>query len=260
MSRFLTIISFCLLMGTAHPAATAELRVAVAANFAPCLEQLAPLFEQSTGHTVVPIVGSTGRLAAQISAGAPFQVFLAANQSSCATLVAEGHALADSRFTYARGRLVLWLSQAPADTTAGLADLLALPWVKKVAMANPRLAPYGEAARQALAKLGLPADLASPTHPDGRLVLGTSVGQVWQFAASGHVQGAFLALSQVKGNDRGWHLVVPPHLHQPIRQDAVVLTGAQDPDLARAFLAFLRTPQAAAIMARFGYGVESDAS
>ena len=233
-------------------AAAAEVRVAVAANFAPCLDKLAPLFGEATGHTVVPIVGSTGRLTAQIIAGAPFHVFLAADRKSCARLVAEGHASADSRFTYARGRLVLWLARTPAPPAGALPELLGQPWIKKVALANPRLAPYGEAARQALARSGLDPDL------EGRVVLGTSVGQVQQFAASGHVQAAFLALSQVIDGKLGWHLVLPAELYDPIRQDAVLLDGAQkagsdEAAAARAFLEFLRTEAAAALMAEFGY-------
>jgi molybdate transport system substrate-binding protein len=236
-----------LLLGPAHRSAAAEVRVAVAANFAPCLEELAPVFAEASGHRIQPIVGSTGRLVAQITAGAPFDVFLAADSRSCRRLVADGLADGDSRFTYALGSLVLWLATAPATEDRQLARLLNVPTVQRIALANPRLAPYGAAAVQALQRSGLDPELG------GRAVLGSSVGQTWQFAASGHVQAAFLALSQVIGQDRGWHMVVPADLHEPIRQDAVLLKSARDEPAARAFLRFLRSEAAGKIMTKFGY-------
>jgi hypothetical protein len=125
-----------LLLGPAHRSAAAEVRVAVAANFAPCLEELAPVFAEASGHRIQPIVGSTGRLVAQITAGAPFDVFLAADSRSCRRLVADGLADGDSRFTYALGSLVLWLATAPATEDRQLARLLNVPTVQRIALAN----------------------------------------------------------------------------------------------------------------------------
>jgi molybdate transport system substrate-binding protein len=135
----------------------------------------------------------------------------------------------------------------PPPRTASWQGLLNVPTVQRIALANPRLAPYGAAAVQALQRSGLDPELG------GRAVLGSSVGQTWQFAASGHVQAAFLALSQVIGQDRGWHMVVPADLHEPIRQDAVLLKSARDEPAARAFLRFLRSEAAGKIMTKFGY-------
>ncbi len=229
------------------PAQAKEVRVAVAANFAKCLQELAPLFTESTGHKVVPIVGSTGRHFAQISAGAPFDVFLAADERRPQLLMEKGLALASPSFNYARGQLVLWIAEPTNLTPTELHAILANEKLGKIAMANPRLAPYGEAARQTFANLGLPADL------NGRIILGTSVGQTWQFAVTGNTDGALVALSQTHGITTGQVLIVPAELYEPVLQQAVLLSQTKNKLAAKQFLEFLRSETAVSVIQTHGY-------
>ena len=224
-----------------------EVRIAVAANFANCLQELAPVFQEATGHEAVIIVGSTGRHHAQISAGAPFDVFLAADQHRPELLVENGLAVAASSFTYAEGRLVLWLATAGDTHDQDLKTQLAHRKLARIAMANPRLAPYGEAARQTLENLGLPADL------DGRIILGTSVGQTWQFAATGNTEAAFVALSQVLHSPPEQVMIVPAELYDAVKQQAVLLSNAKNKVAGQAFLDFLGGETARKIIISNGY-------
>lgn len=223
------------------PAAREGVDVAVAANFAPVARDLATAFEDLAGSPVRLAVGSTGGLTAQVVAGAPFHVLLAADTVRPAWLVDEGRAVAGSRFTYAVGRLVV---HAPDRTDAWtLPDLLREPGLR-VAWADPRTAPYGAAARSALEAWGL-GDLEG--------VVGESVGQTWQFVRSGAVDAAFVAAAQVRGLPPATVRAVPDSLHPPLRQDAVLLThGAEHPP-ARAFLDFVRGAEARAIIREAGY-------
>ena len=230
--------------GTGHTENPQQVRVAVAANFATCLKDLAPTFLELTGFEVVPIVGSTGRHFAQISAGAPFDVFLSADRHHAQLLMDNGRAEAAPTFIYAQGQLVLWLSE---PTDLDLQDILSDPELRPVAMANPRLAPYGEAARQTLEHLKFPADL------NGRLIMGTNVGQTWQFAATGNAKAAFVSLSQVKNFPENQIIIVPINLYQPIEQQAVLLTHAASLKPAREFLHFLASEQAQQMIRAHGY-------
>lgn len=239
--------SFTLLVFGQGQAPAEEVRIAVAANFANCLKELAPLFTETTGHEVVPIVGSTGRHHAQISAGAPFDVFLAADQLRPKLLVAEGLAEASSSFTYAQGRLVFWVAEIRVKDNHDLRQLLADPETGTVAMANPRLAPYGEAARQCLEKMNLKADLK------GRIIQGTSVGQAWQFAATGNAGGAFVALSQTLSLQHGHTFPVPLDYYDPLLQQAVLLNSSRNKPAAREFLRFLAGDKAKSIIRSNGY-------
>lgn len=231
-------------------AATAETAlVAVAANFAGAAEALRVRFGDQTGHDLTLTTGSTGKLHAQIAAGAPFDVMLSADSATPARLVSEGHAVAGSAFTYATGRLVLWSADADrigADGTAALKD----PALRFVAIANPDLAPYGVAAREVLQSLGLWQALQP------RIVMGQNIGQTHAMVASGAAEVGFVALSAVIGPDAtagGSRWKVPQTLYAPIRQDAVILDHGRDNAAARAFMAFLRSPDAAAIIAAHGY-------
>jgi molybdate transport system substrate-binding protein len=233
-----------------HAAWAAEVQVAVAANFTAPMQRLAQLFEQQTGHKVVASYGSTGKLAAQIQNGAPFEVFLAADDETPAKLERSTHAVTGSRFTYAVGRLVLW-SRDPGRVD-GKGEVLRSDGFERLAIADPRLAPYGAAAVQTLRSLGL-YDRLQP-----RLVTGENITQAHQFVATGNAQLGFVALSQVEVDGRiaeGSAWVVPARLHEPVEQQAVLLTQGRDNPAARALLGFLRSEPARAVIRGYGYDV-----
>ncbi|OZI28623.1 molybdate ABC transporter substrate-binding protein [Bordetella genomosp. 7] len=231
-------------------APAAEVQVAVAANFTAPMQALSQAFERDTGHRAVAAYGATGQFYAQIRHGAPFEVFLAADQERPARLEAEGLIVPGSRFTYAVGSLVLWSAQP--DLVDDRGAVLAQNGFRHLAIANPKAAPYGVAAMQVLHNLGLVPAVAS------RIVEGQSIAQAYQFVASGNAELGFLALSQVYKDGKltaGSAWIVPPSLHEPIRQDAVILArGASNP-AARAFVDFLKSPRAAEVIRSFGYEV-----
>jgi molybdate transport system substrate-binding protein len=229
----------------AGSAGAGEARVAVAANFAEAVRAIGERFTAATGHRALFSFGSTGTLYAQIGQGAPFEVYLAADRARPERAVVEGLAVPGSRFTYASGRLVLY-SRDP-DRVRG-ADTLRQGDFTRLAIANPVTAPYGAAAVAAMEALGVYRDLAP------RLVQGNNVAQAYQFVATGNAEVGLVALSQVAGHGRGSRWPVPAELHPPIAQDAVLLRrGAENP-AARAFLDFLRGPEAEAVKRTFGYG------
>lgn len=231
------------------PANAAEVRVAVAANFLMPLRALAPDFSRASGHELVISAGSTGKLYAQIIHGAPFDVFLAADAAAPQRLEAAGLTAGGSRITYARGRLVLW-SADPERIPPDAGALLQGGDLGRVAIANPRIAPYGAAAMAVLEGLGI----ARRLH--GRLVRAESVGQAFQFTATGNADVGFVAYSQVLAHGgRGSLWRVPLDRYPPIRQEAVVLQRASQPAAARAFLAWLTSPAVQQrLVAEFGYG------
>ncbi len=223
-------------------------QVAVAANFAAPMARIAAAFEAATGHTLKLSSGSTGKFFAQVVAGAPFEVLLAADEHTPRRLVEAGHALADSRFTYATGRLVLW-SAAPGFVDAQ-GGVLGSGRFRHLAIANPKTAPYGAAAMQVLRARGL-ADALAP-----KLVTGESVAQAFQFVATGNAELGFVALSQVAVPGRppsGSAWTVPAALHEPIRQDAVLLKAGASNPAAIALLDYLRSDAARAIIRAYGY-------
>ncbi|MDA8092714.1 MAG: molybdate ABC transporter substrate-binding protein [Betaproteobacteria bacterium] len=233
----------------AYGARAGEVRVAAAADFVPTLTVLAQGFEKATGNRVLISMGSTGKLYAQISNGAPFDVFLSADAKTPKRLVAEGFAVNGSRFTYAVGRLVLW-SALPAEVDAHGA-VLARGGFSHLAIANPATAPYGAAARQVLAGLGLWHRLA------GRIVDGENVGQTFQFVASGNAELGFVALAQVRAEAGAYHgsyWQVPQTLYRPLRQQAVLLTAGAGNPAAVAFYRFLRSAPARSVIEAAGYG------
>ena len=221
-----------------------EVRVAVAANFSFAGREIGELFADATGHEAVLSFGSSGQLYAQITQGAPFDVFLAADRSYPRRAVEDGHAVADSLFTYATGRLVLF--SADPGRVAGRVSLEEGEFTR-LAIANPELAPYGAAAVEVLTVLGL-ADRLRP-----RLVRGNNVAQTYQFVITGNAELGFVALAQVIAHERGSRWIVPSELHSPLAQDAVLLAHASDNEAAAAFLAFLRGRAAAAVLERYGY-------
>lgn len=232
-------------------AARAETALAaVAANFAETAEALLPAFREATGHDVELTTGSTGKLYAQIVAGAPFDILLSADAATPARLLAEDRAVAGSAFTYAVGRLTLWSAEPGRIGEDGRA-VLAAPDLRFVAIANPDLAPYGVAAREALVALGL-WEAVQP-----KIVMGQNVGQTNSMVASGAAEVGFVALSAVLSpwvENKGSRWDIPQDMYTPIRQDAVLLDRGADNAAAQAFLEFLRTPVAAEVIDRFGYG------
>lgn len=229
-----------------------EALVAVATNFAEAMERLESEFERQSEHEVTVVSGSTGKLYAQIKNGAPFDVFLAADEERPRLLENEGLAVKDSRFTYAVGRLVLWSPEADRIAADG-AETLRQGSFRKLAMANPALAPYGAAARQTLEALEL------YQHLSDRIVLGENIGQAHAMVATGNAELGLLALSYVmspRNQLTGGRWLVPQHLHVPIRQDAALLArGATNP-AAVAFVLWLHGDDARTVIERFGYAVE----
>lgn len=225
-----------------------EIRVAVASNFAAPMERIATLFQQETGHTVTVSLGSSGKLYAQIVGGAPFDAFLAADDELPKRMTQEGLAVSGSRFVYAEGRLVLWSLQPGFVDDKG--RVLRNGIYNRLAIADPKLAPYGLAAKQTLEKLALWNGMQR------KLVKGENITQTYQFAATENAELAFVALSQLMRDGKmgggSWWLV-PTELHRPIRQSAVLLSGAKDAATAQAFLDFLKGKKAAAIIRSYGY-------
>ena len=227
---------------------SAEVSVAVAANFTAPMQVIAAAFEQDTGHKAVLSFGPTGRLYAQIKNGAPFQILLSADDETPERLVKEGMGVARSRFTYAIGKLVLWSKQAGLVDPRG--EVLKAGKFEKIALADPKLAPYGAAAVETMRKLGL-FDALSP-----KFVQGESIAQAYQFVATENAALGFVALSQVVANGgvtQGSAWIVPTELHSAIRQDAVVLAPGKDKAAATALMAYLRGEKARAIIQSFGY-------
>ncbi len=218
-----TALVVTLLMGLAAPAWSAEVRVAVAANFAAPMARIATLFQQESRNTVAVSLGSSGQLYSQIKAGAPFDIFLAADEIHPQKLQAEGQAVAGSDFVYALGKLALWSKRAGYVDDQG--KVLFSGGFSKLAIADPRLAPYGLAAQQTLQQLNLWTSLQS------KLVNGVNIAQAYRFAATENAPLAFVALSQITRDGKvteGSSWLVPPNLYQPIRQSAVLLTGAKE--------------------------------
>ncbi|MDR2325270.1 MAG: molybdate ABC transporter substrate-binding protein [Acidovorax sp.] len=243
--RHLILPSALLLASAAH---ADEVAVAVAANFTAPMQKIAAQFEKDTGHKAVLSFGATGKFYAQINNGAPFGILLAADDSTPEKIAKEGKGVDASRFTYAIGQLVLWSKQANYVDDKGA--VLKTGDYKHIAIANPKLAPYGLAAMQTLDKLGLTAQVQPKT------VLGENIGQTYQFAASGNAQLGFVALSQVMEDGKlreGSAWVVPSSMHESIRQDAIVLNSAKDNAAAKALMEYLKGDKARAIIKSYGY-------
>jgi molybdate transport system substrate-binding protein len=238
----------CALLLATGAAGAAQVQVAVAANMAAPMQKIAADFARASGHEAVVVLGSTGKFYAQIKSGAPFEVLLAADGEKPARLEQEGLAVAGTRFTYAIGRLALWSADAAAVDPQG--QVLRQPPRGKLAIADPRLAPYGAAAMETLTRLGvLPA-----WQP--QLVQGESIGQAYQFVATGNAALGFVALSQVMTDGKmakGSAWIVPLQLHAPLRQDAVVLKPGQANPAAAALVNYLKGEAARATLRGYGY-------
>ncbi|WP_459205404.1 molybdate ABC transporter substrate-binding protein [Pseudomonas sp. MLB6B] len=227
-----------------------QVQVAVAANFTAPIQALAKDFEKDTGHTLVASYGSTGQFYAQINNGAPFDVFLAADDSTPAKLEQEKAIVPGSRFTYAIGTLALWSPKPGYVDDKG--EVLRKNDFKHLSIANPKAAPYGLAATQVLEQL----KLTDATR--AKLVEGQNITQAYQFVSTGNAELGFVALSQIYKDGKvneGSAWIVPANLHEPIRQDAVVLSKGQDNPAAKALVDYLKTPKAAAVIKSYGYAI-----
>ncbi|MBB1608406.1 MULTISPECIES: molybdate ABC transporter substrate-binding protein [unclassified Pseudomonas] len=231
-----------------HAALADEVQVAVAANFTAPIQAIAKDFEKDTGHKLVASFGATGQFYAQIKNGAPFEVFLAADDSTPAKLEQEKAVVPGSRFTYAIGKLALWSPKDGYVDAKG--EVLKQGGFQHLSIANPKTAPYGLAATQVLDKLGLKDKLA------GKIVEGQNIGQAYQFVSSGNAELGFVALSQIYKDGKvtaGSAWIVPADLYEPIRQDAVILEKGKDNAAAKALVDYLKGPKAAAVIKAYGY-------
>lgn len=245
--RFLALLLSAALLLLPLPALADTLRVAVASNFAPVLQKLAPAFESESGHTLALITGATGQHYTQIINGAPFDVFMSADDERPRLLETGGQAVAGTRITYAVGKLVLW------SPTAGVVDatgaVLKSGDFSHLAIASPELAPYGAAARQILSGMGLWDSLQA------RIVQGQNITQTLQFIESGNAELGFIAYSQwleIDPAQQGSAWEVSTTLHDPINQGAVIL---RDSPAARTFFNFLQSASSKAFIEAAGYGL-----
>ena len=228
-----------------------EALVAVAANFSAPMQQIAASFQKDTGHQVRMSFGATGGIYAQIKNGGPFDVFLSADQITPQKLEAEGLGVASTRFNYATGQLVLWSKQDGLVDDKG--QVLSGKNIQRIALANPKLAPYGVAAWETMTALGLLEELKS------KVGQGDNIALTYQFVSTQNAQVGFVALSQVFANGQltsGSAWIVPPHLYKPIRQDVILLKNGKDNSAAKALLIYLKGEKAKAVMKSYGYLTE----
>ena len=254
MSFLKTHVLYFLLTASLSISVQAEqLNAAIAANFTGTMKQLKPLFEHESGHRLITSFASSGTLFAQIHNGAPFDIFLSADEQRPQQLINDGIAVADSSFIYATGLLVLWSNQAELVDPQG-SILSNGHWPDKgihhIALANPKTAPYGRAALQTLETMQL-LDAIRPYR-----VTGQNIAQTFQFVASGNAQLGFIAQAQLLAlpeSERGSYWRVPKKMHSPIQQMAVMLNRGRENSAAEAFLTFLQSPQAQSIIRARGY-------
>ncbi len=249
----LKLFAWCVLisvLSAATPVFAEQVLVAVAANFVPAFREIASEFETVTGHNIRVAAGSSGNFYSQIKNGAPFDVFFSADMERPKLLEDDGLGVKDTRFTYAIGRLVLWIP------SAGLIkgeETLRSKKFKRLAFANPKTAPYGLAAMQTLQKL----ELWESLQP--KIVMGENIGQTMGFIESGNADLGFVALSQaldprIKGQGSRWD--IPTTLHEPIKQDVILLIKGKDNPAAKALMEFMSAPQTKTIIERYGYGMK----
>lgn len=236
------------LLACADQTATTDntIRVAVASNFSATLRDLKPVFESETGYSLSISTGSSGKLFAQIAQAAPFDVFLSADDVLPARLVNDGLAAESTQFTYAYGQLVLWSAKPDTD----LMERMSAPGLRRLAIANPSLAPYGRAAMEYLTAEGLLETVSD------KLVYGENVGQTFAFVETRNAELGFVAYSQILSRPerkRGVNVLIDAASHAPIRQDGVILNTAADDTRARAFMSFLQSDTAIDIIETAGY-------
>lgn len=252
MSVVLRSLLFACVTLLAGVAQAAEVQVAVAANFSGPFEKIAADFAAETGHKAVVAVGATGKFYSQIKNGAPFEILLAADDETPKKLVNEGDGVVGSEFTYARGKLVLWSAKPGVvdDKGAVLGTLLTRSDIAHIAICDPKLAPYGLAAEEAL-KASKLYDTLKP-----KFVTAESITQAYQFTATGNAEIGFVALSQVAVPGKpqaGSYWIVPANLYSPLQQDAVLLKKGENNPAAQALLKFLKSDKARAVILSYGY-------
>lgn len=242
--------AFALFAGLAigAQAMAAQTNIAVAANFTDAAKEIAAAFKAKTGHEAVLSFGASGALYTQITQDAPFDILLSADAERPKKAVDDGLGVADSRFTYAIGKLVLW-SKNP-DLVKGEETLKAAGF-NKVAIANPTAAPYGAAAVETMKALKLDEALQP------KIVQGNSIAQTYQFIDTGNAELGFIALSQLAGKSEGSRWLVPQALYSPIKQDAVLLKKGAANAAAIGFMSFLKSAEARAIIEKYGYAIDS---
>ncbi|WP_022704771.1 molybdate ABC transporter substrate-binding protein [Pseudorhodobacter ferrugineus] len=234
----------CLALPLQAKTAQAETALAaVAANFADAAQTLATQFQAETGHSIEITTGSTGKLYAQITQGAPYDLLLSADAATPARLYSDGHGRPQP---YAIGILTLWAPNMPINTDPTVT--LQSDQIRHIAIANPDLAPYGQAAMQALTAMGLEGAIAD------KIVMGQNIGQTFALVDSGAAEAGLVARSALT-NPKGYVWDVPANLYPPIQQHAILLTHGANNPAATAFLAYLTTPQARAIIANSGYAL-----
>jgi len=240
------VVGLALAAIVAAPATAAQVNVAVAANFTEPAKEIAASFKQKTGHEAILSFGASGQFYNQIVQDAPFAIMLSADDERPKKLVSDGLGVAESRFTYAVGKLVLW--SKTADLVKGEATLKSGSFAK-LSIANPTAAPYGAAAIEAMKSLGVYDALQA------KIVQGNSIAQAFQFIDTGNAELGFVALSQLAGNTSGSRWMVPQNLFKPILQDAVLLKKGAANEAANAFMAYLKGPEARVVIEKYGYGL-----
>jgi len=252
LNKFIRLLTVTALLTVSTLSQAETTIVAVAANFTKPMTDIAEAFEKSTGHSAKLSFGSSGKFVAQIENGAPFEVFLSADDTAPAKLEHSGFAVANSHFTYAIGKLVLW--SATANLVDDKGEILNKGGFKHIALADPKLAPYGAAAMEVLKS----KNLLTKLQP--LFVQGENIAQTYQFVSTGNAELGFVALSQVIDSDKGkivngsaWQ--IPENLYTPLRQDVVLLKKGEDNPAAPALVQFLKSPEAQAIISKYGYGL-----
>ena len=249
LNKFIRLLTVTALLTVSVISKADTTLVAVAANFTKPMTNIAEAFEKTTGHSAKLSFGSSGKFVAQIENGAPFEVFLSADDKAPAKLEQSGFAVANSHFTYAIGKLVLW--SATANLVDAQGEILSKGGFKHLALADPKLAPYGAAALEVLKS----KNLLTKLQP--LFVQGENIAQTYQFVSTGNAELGFVALSQVIDNGKissGSAWQIPENLYTPLRQEAVLLKKGEDNPAASALMQFLKLPEAKAIVSKYGYG------
>jgi molybdate transport system substrate-binding protein len=245
-----TRISLAVALAFSAASAWAEdVQVAVAANFTKPMEKIAADFEKATGNKVLASFGASGKLVEQMKNGAPFEIFLSADQKNPIKLEQEKLDVSGSRFTYAIGKLVLWSSKPGFVDDKG--EVLKKGDFQHIAIADPATAPYGKAAMKVMEKM----DLLSTLQP--KIVQGESIAQAKEFVGSGNAELGFVALSQVIKDNSGSSWMVPQSLYKPLYQDAILLKTGENSAAAKAFMSYLASDAALAVIKDYGYELPS---